>query len=101
MFKKKPEKEKKEKEIKTNVEEEFKDTEKIEPAKKKEKPSKTPKAEEQTASAVDIINDLYNQLEVVGKTLVNMEKEINALKMNQVWLQQYITNALKATEVSK
>lgn len=93
-------KEKKEEKIKTGVEEELEGAEKIEPepAKKKEKPSKTPK-EEQTASAAEIINDLYNQLELVGKTLVNMEKEINALKMNQVWLQQYITNALEATEV--
>lgn len=101
---KKPKEEKNDLKIEP-VEEELKGAEKIKPEKKEEKPAETPKEpekpKEETASASDIINDLYNQLEVIGKTLVNVEKEINALKMNQVWLQEYITNALKATEVPK
>ncbi len=83
-----------------------------EPKKKEEKPVEAPKEpeakpkeaieppkEETPSNATDIINDLYNQLETVGKAIVNIEKQIEALKMNQVWLQQYTTNALKATEV--
>lgn len=111
MFKKKPKKEK-ENDLKIDVvEEELMGAEKTEaePEKKEEKPVETPKEpektaepekpKEETASAADIVNDLYTQLEIVGKAIVNIEKQIEALKLNQIWLQQYTTNALKATEI--
>jgi len=75
--------------------------EKVVEEKKEEIPKEeTPPAAEPTKeeakepTIADVVNDIYTQLET-------MRRELEALKLNQIWIQQYVTNALKSTEVKE